>query len=211
MPLAGSAGLVSGAVAIAPANDSESSPTERRSLRTATRGSGCGPEAGPQPGDEVSDKLGLVSEAGQFHASESWLGSRLLPRSCPGGASRAIAVSWPICGASRPLVSLGAHELFLTVSPVCGRRNERSGSLVHLSADAEWSEAAAKLASQAGVRLPSSGAGGTVPGLGAKQAEGEMGRERSASVGSVRPGETEAIMEDRGWRMATAVTDRRYS
>jgi hypothetical protein len=30
-------------------------------------------------------------------------------------------------------VSLGAPELFLTVSPVCGRRNDRSGSLLHFS------------------------------------------------------------------------------
>ena len=62
---------------------------------------------------------------------------------------------WSLCGT-------GAHESLLTVLPVCGRRNERSGSLVHLSADAEWSVAAAKLAS------PSSGAGGTVRMLGAK-------------------------------------------
>jgi hypothetical protein len=34
--------------------------------------------------------------------------------------------SWPICGASRPLESLffGRARRFLTVSPVCGRRNE---------------------------------------------------------------------------------------
>ena len=68
---------------------------------------------------------------------------------------------WP-GEASRPLESMGATELFLTVSAVCSQRNERSGSLLHLSADAEWSAAAAKLASQ------SSGAGGTVRMLGAK-------------------------------------------
>ena len=59
-------------------------------------------------------------------------------------------------------LTTGAHESLLTVSPVCGRRNECSGSLLHLLADAEWSAAAAKLAS------PSSGAGGTVRMLGAK-------------------------------------------
>ena len=48
------------------ANHSESSAAERRSLRTATRGSGCGPEAGLQPDDEVSDQFGLVSEVGVF-------------------------------------------------------------------------------------------------------------------------------------------------
>ena len=72
-----------------------------------------------------------------------------------------LLLPWP-GEASRPLESMGATELFLTVSAVCSQRNERSGSLLHLSADAEWSAAAAKLASQ------SSGAGGTVRMLGAK-------------------------------------------
>jgi hypothetical protein len=36
--------------------------------------------------------------------------------------------SWPICGASRPLESLGA-PLSLTVSAVCGRRNEWNGNV----------------------------------------------------------------------------------
>ena len=107
------------------------SSTAERSARAATRWvHGRDRTHGTQPDGEVSDQFGLVSEDGQFRASESWPCSRLMPRSCPGEASRAIAVSWPICGASRPLVScvLGAHELFLTVSPVCGRRNEAKRS-----------------------------------------------------------------------------------
>jgi hypothetical protein len=53
------------------------------------------------------------------------------------GDMRSIApmmlLPWP-GEASRPLKSSpsGATELFLTVLPVCGRRNERSGSLLHL-------------------------------------------------------------------------------
>jgi hypothetical protein len=51
------------------------------------------------------------------------------------GDMRSIApillLTWP-GEASRPLVSLGAPVLFLTVLPVCGRRNECSGSLLHL-------------------------------------------------------------------------------
>lgn len=109
-----------GAVATAQANNSESSTTERRA-RAATRWvHGRDRQHRPQPGDEVSDQLGLVSEVGV---------------SCDAGAnapcSRLLLVSWP-GEASRPLVSSGAPELFLTVSPVCGRRNERSGSLLHL-------------------------------------------------------------------------------
>ena len=84
-----------------------------------------------------------------------WPCSRLMPMSWPGeasrpyclssatgGASRRIAVSCP-CEASRAiaglgryaeprglwnLVSSGAHDCFLTVSPVCGRRNEAKRS-----------------------------------------------------------------------------------
>jgi hypothetical protein len=80
-----------------------------------------------------------------------WPCSRLMPLSWPGEASRPIAcprrqaepravlrclarakhrglllMSWPICGASRPLESFcfGRARRILTVSPVCGRRNE---------------------------------------------------------------------------------------
>lgn len=56
-----------------------------------------------------------------------------------GRSLAAILLVLPICGASRPVLALGAHELCLRVSPVGGRRNERSGSLLHLSADAECS------------------------------------------------------------------------
>jgi hypothetical protein len=64
-----------------------------------------------------------------------------------------------------------AHEMFLTVSPVCGHRNERSGSLLHLSADVEWS--GRKLASQASplVRGPNS-AEAPQASLGVKRAGG---------------------------------------
>lgn len=66
MPLAGSAGSCPGAVAIAPANESESSTTERRA-RAATRwGHGRARQHRPQPDGEVSDQLGLVSEVGVF-------------------------------------------------------------------------------------------------------------------------------------------------
>jgi len=66
MPLAGSAGLVPGAVATARANDSESSTTERSA---GLRPQGVGVRIvspAPQPGVEVSDQFGFVSEAGQF-------------------------------------------------------------------------------------------------------------------------------------------------
>ena len=76
--------------------------------------------------------------------------------------SRLMLVSWP-GEASRPLGSLGAPELFLTVSPVCGQCNATQRERVFpVSSEAEWSVAAAKLASQ------SSGAGGTVRTLGVK-------------------------------------------
>ena len=55
-----------GAVAIAQANDSESSTTERRA-RAATRWvHGRDRQHRPQPGDEVSDQFGFVSEVGVF-------------------------------------------------------------------------------------------------------------------------------------------------
>jgi hypothetical protein len=104
-------------------------------------------------GGEVSDQFRLISEAGLFRASESGPGSRLF------------LVSWP-GEASRPLVSSGAPELFLTVSPDCDRRNEWNGNAACEIA-VEWSGAVGKLAS------PSSCVGRTVPGLGAKQAEGK--------------------------------------
>ena len=130
---------------------SESSPAERRSERTATRGSGCGPDAGSQPGDEVSDTLAMasLSEVGQFRASESWPGSRLLLRSWPGEASRPSEV----IGSARAV-----PDCLASLRPAERTKRELAPSL----AEAKWSAAAAKLASQ------SSGGGGTVRRLGAK-------------------------------------------
>ena len=103
----------------------------------------------------------------EMEAVQKWPISRLLPRprrqaepravmlvSCPCEASRAIAdflagrsraailLSWPICGASRPLASLGA-PLSLTVSAVCGRRNEWNGN-VACEIEVKWSGAGGK-------------------------------------------------------------------
>ncbi len=49
-------------------------------------GDGAGSTAGSQRDDEVSDYFGLVSEAGLFvsAAKQSWPGSRLWLRCCPG-------------------------------------------------------------------------------------------------------------------------------
>jgi hypothetical protein len=146
-------------VAIAQANDSESSVAERRSWRTATRGSGCGPEAGPQPDAEVSDQFGLVSEADQFRASESWPGSRLFRWSCPGRHAEHRAHNAGFL-AGRSLAAFGIFGSARAVSDCLAslrpaeRTQRELGSSV---ADAEWSAAVAKLASQ------SSGAGRTVP------------------------------------------------
>ena len=56
------------------------------------------------PTAECQTKLGLAREAGQFSsaAPKSCPGSRLWRSSCPCAASRATAVSWATCGASRP-------------------------------------------------------------------------------------------------------------
>jgi hypothetical protein len=98
-----------------------------------------------------------------------WSSGRARLRS---GAQRKLSALTAIAGvlagrSSRPTDSFGAHEAFLTVLPVCDRRNERSGSLLRPTAEAEWSEAAAKLASQ------SSCAGRTVRRL-APKAFGEV-------------------------------------
>ena len=101
--------------------------------------------------------------------------------------SRLLLVSWP-GEASRPFPFSGAPELFLTVSTVCGQCNATQRERVFpVSSEAEWSVAAAKLASQ------SSGAGETVRILGAIESRWVHGRrgasgERSASVRSVKPG-----------------------
>ena len=63
---AGSAGLVPGVVAPAQANESDSSTTER-SARAATRWvHGRARQHRTQPGGEVSDQFGLISEVGHF-------------------------------------------------------------------------------------------------------------------------------------------------
>lgn len=123
----------------------------------------AGSTAGSQRDAEVSDQFGLVSESGQFAsaAMQNWPCSRLSLQCCLVRHAEHRAHIADLL-ASRPWESLGAPELFLTVSTICSQRNECSGSLVHLSADAEWSAAAAKLASQP------SGAGGTVRILGAE-------------------------------------------
>ena len=101
----------------------------------------------------------------EMEAVQKWPISRLIPMCWPGVASRPIAGlarakhrgllliswsdevarpycwSWPICGASRPLESLGA-PLSLTVSAVCGRRNEWNGN-VACEIAVKWSGAGA--------------------------------------------------------------------
>ena len=61
--------------------------------------------------------------------------------SWPDEVARPYCRSWPICGASRPLESLGA-PLSLTVSAVCGRRNEWNGN-VACEIAVKWSGAGA--------------------------------------------------------------------
>jgi hypothetical protein len=74
-------------------------------------GDGAGLTAGSQPDAEVSDQCGLVSEADQFRASESWSGSRLMLVSWPGEASRPLASSiFGRTGVSAGLGSLRPSE-----------------------------------------------------------------------------------------------------
>ena len=128
-----------GAVAPAPATFSDSTTAECRA-RAATRWvHGRARQHCPESGVEVSDQFGFVSESGQFRMAtwgENWPVSRLMPMAWPGGAARPIADvlpgrslagycwCWPD-GVSRPPESSGAHDVLLTVSAVCGRRNER--------------------------------------------------------------------------------------
>ena len=61
-------------------------------------------QTGTQPGGEVSDQFGFISEAGQFQGAkrnESWPCSRLLPMPWPGEASRPYCLSSATGGASR--------------------------------------------------------------------------------------------------------------
>ncbi len=161
MPLAGSAGSCPGAVAPAPAKLSDSSTAER-SARAATRWvHGRDRTHCTQPDGEVSDQFGFVSEVGQIRERSLRSDRNLAVLTVNAGvlAGRSLAAYCGVLADMRSIAAsgvFGAHEPFPTVSPVCGRRNKRSGSLLRLSADAEWSEAAAKLASQ------SSCAGGTV-------------------------------------------------
>ena len=71
----------------------------------------------PQPGGEVSDQLGFVSEVGVF---------------CDAGAKRAVLTAFAdVLGDRRSLAASGfffvgrARMSASAVSPVCGRRNER--------------------------------------------------------------------------------------
>lgn len=161
------------------AKTSESSAAERKSWRTATRGSGCGPEAGLKPDAEVSDQCGWFSESDQFAsaAMQSWPGSRL--RRCPGRHAEHRAHNAGIW-AGRSLAALGGFGCARAVPDCLAslRPTERmQRELASSTADAEWSAAAAKLASQ------SSGAGGTVRMLGAKCAGGRPGtRQRQANA-----------------------------
>ena len=116
------------------ANNSESSAAERNAS-TATRGcwgvissAACSltPKSQANLVWSVSPGSFAPAKAGRSHGYGAGLAL---------GDMRSIApillLAWP-GEASRPLESLGAPELFLTVLPVCGRRNERSGSLLHL-------------------------------------------------------------------------------
>jgi hypothetical protein len=91
----------------------------------------------------------------EMEAVQKWPISRLMPVSCTGRSlavlllmswpdevARPYCRSWPICGASRPLESLGA-PLSLTVSAVCGRRNEWNGN-VACEIAVKWSGAGGK-------------------------------------------------------------------
>ena len=162
-------GLMSGLLDDVPAQSrereaktSESSAAERRSERATPKGDGVGSTAGSQPDDEVSDQCGLVSESGQFHGtqcSESWPRSRL--SRCPGRhAEHRAHNAAPLAGrslAASEVFTIGRDRAVLdclaSLRPAERMERELASSL----ADAEWSAAGAKLASQ------SSGAGRTGP------------------------------------------------
>jgi len=99
-----------------------------------------------------------------------------------------------------------------SVSPVCGRRNKRNGSLLHLTADAECSAAAAKLAESG--RSPTSQ---LVRGRNSTNTWRESSRwaiwgreapsESSANVSSVRRGCCRVDIEERGEAASTSEVD----
>ena len=88
-----------------------------------------------EPDAEVSDQCGWVSEAGQFCKRSAAKAGRAHGYCGVLGDMRSIAPLMLWSGpdvVARPLVVWGVPEGFLTVLPVCGRRNECSGSLLHL-------------------------------------------------------------------------------
>ena len=177
-----------GAVAKAPASDSESSTTERRSERATPEGNRVGSTAGSQPGDEVSDHIGFVSEFGGFGD----VGAKRADLTTIAGvlAGRSLAAILPVLADMRSIAACLAFWGARVVSDCLDslRPSERAQrELAPSPADAQWSEAAAKLASQ------SSGASETVRILGAIESRWVHGRrgasgERSASVRSVKLG-----------------------
>jgi hypothetical protein len=70
----------------------------------------------------IADCIGRAEPRGLLRCLARAKHRGLLLISWPDEVSRPYCRSWPICGASRPLESLGA-PLSLTVSAVCGRRN----------------------------------------------------------------------------------------
>ena len=166
------------------ANHSESSTAERRSERATPKGVRVGSNAGSQPDDEVSDQFGFLSEAGLFwecsdlernamqrkigEATKSWSVSRLCR--CPGRhAEHRAHIAVALAGRSLAAIGVfGSDRAVLdcldSLQPAERMQRELGSSL----ADAKWSAAAAKLASQCRSPASRSFAGGTVRMLGAK-------------------------------------------
>jgi len=165
MPLAGSAGSCPGAVAPAPANESESSTTERRA-RAATRWvHGRARQHRPQPDGEVSDKLGLVSEVGQIRERSLWSERKLavltvnavvLHRAKPRAVLRCLGRYAEHRG-HRCLWG-GARSVSDCLASL--RLSERNGAEAQLvKRTRKWSGAAAKLASQSSCAAEQCGSG----------------------------------------------------
>ena len=158
MPLAGSAGSCPGAVAIAQANNSESSTVQRRFERTTARVTGG--ERAPDRSATAKSQTNLVwsVRSACFATQEQ---TRRAHGYC-GGPGRA-KPRGPIAGLGRYaehralcwFAALGA-PLSVPVSAVCGRRNEREHPAKSAKLSAAANGAGGKLTS------PASGAGGTV-------------------------------------------------